>query len=138
MKYFIPIIFFILISCTDKVTQQDLQQLNGYWDIDKVESVDKKITKYGANSTIDFYFVNEQNEGYRKKTTLDFSGTYKTNNIKDKIVIEAKNGAFIIKTTTSLDNWEDIIVSLTKEKLVLKNEKGVLFYYNKHEKFNSN
>ena len=67
MKYFIPIIFFILISCTDKVTQQDLQQLNGYWDIDKVESVDKKITEYGANSTIDFYFVNEQNEGYRKK-----------------------------------------------------------------------
>ena len=138
MKYFTPIIFFILISCTDKVTQQDLQQLNGYWDIDKVESVDKKTTKYGANSTIDFYFVNDQNEGYRKKTTLDFSGTYKTNNIKDKIVIEAKNGAFIIKTTTSLDNWEDIIVSLTKEKLVLKNEKGVLFYYNKHEKFNSN
>ena len=138
MKYFIPIIFFILISCTDKVTQQDLQQLNGYWDIDKVESVDKKITEYGANSTIDFYFVNEQNEGYRKKTTLDFSGTYKTNNIKDKIVIEAKNGAFIIKTITSLDNWEEVIISLTKEKLVLKNEKGVLFYYNKHEKFNSN
>ncbi|NQY29271.1 MAG: hypothetical protein HRT69_07350 [Flavobacteriaceae bacterium] len=138
MKYFIPIIFFILISCADKVTQQDLQQLNGYWDIDKVESVDKKVTKYGANSTIDFYFVNEQNEGYRKKTTLDFSGTYKTNNIKDKIVIEDKNGAFIIKTITSLDNWEEVIISLTKEKLVLKNEKGVLFYYNKHEKFNSN
>ncbi|PHS09456.1 MAG: hypothetical protein COA88_04540 [Kordia sp.] len=138
MKYFIPIIFFILVSCTDKVTQQDLQQLNGYWDIDKVESVDKKVTEYGANSTIDFYFVNKQNEGYRKKTTLDFSGTYKTNNIKDKIVIEDKNGAFIIKTITSLDNWEEVIISLTKEKLVLKNEKGVLFYYNKHEKFNSN
>ena len=85
MKYFASILFFILISCTDKVTQQDLQQLNGYWDIDKVESVDKEVTEYRANSTIDYYFLNDKNEGYRKKTTLDFSGTYKTNNIKDRI-----------------------------------------------------
>ena len=138
MKYFIPFLFFILISCSDKVTQQDLHNLNGYWDIDKVESVDKKVTEYGANSTIDYYFVNDKNEGFRKKTTLDFSGKYKTNNIKDKIVIEDKNGTFIIKTSTSLDNWEDVIINLTPEKLVLKNEKGILFYYNKHEKFNSN
>jgi len=138
MKYFTSILFFILISCTDKVTQQDLQQLNGYWDIEKVESIDKKITEYKANTTIDYYFINNNNEGYRKKTTLDFSGTYKTNNIKDKITIENKNGYFVIKTITSLDEWEDIIVNLTSEKLVLKNEKGVLFYYNKHEKFNSN
>jgi len=138
MKYFSPILFIILISCNNKVTQQDIQQLNGYWDIDKVKSVDKKITEYKVNSTIDYYFVNDNNEGFRKKTTLDFSGTYKTNNIKDKIEIEDKDGTFIIKTTTPLDNWEDIIVSLTSEKLVLKNEKGILFYYNKHEKFNSN
>jgi len=138
MKYLITILFIILISCTDKVTQQDLQLLNGYWDIDKVESIDKKITEYGANSTIDYYFLNDKNEGYRKKTTLDFSGTYKTNNVKDKISIEDKEGVFVIKTITSLDNWEDVIVNLTKEKLVLKNEKGILFHYNKHEKFNSN
>jgi len=138
MKYLITILFIILISCTDKVTQQDLQLLNGYWDIDKVESIDKKVTKYGANSTLDYYFLNDKNEGYRKKTTLDFSGTYKTNNVKDKISIEDKEGVFVIKTITSLDNWEDVIVNLTKEKLVLKNEKGILFHYNKHEKFNSN
>jgi hypothetical protein len=138
MKYFIPFLFFILISCSNKVTQQNLHNLNGYWDIDKVESVDKIVTEYGANSTIDYYFVNDENQGFRKKTTLDFSGTYKTNNIKDKIVIEDKNGTFIIKTTTPLDNWEDVIINLTPEKLVLKNEKGILFHYNKHEKFNSN
>ena len=138
MKYFIPCLFFILISCSDKVKQQDVQNLNGYWDIDKVESVDKTVTEYGANSTIDYYFVNDKNEGYRKKTTLDFSGTYKANNIKDKIVIEGKKGTFIITTTTDLDTWEDVIVNLTPEKLILKNKNGDLFYYNKHEKFNSN
>jgi len=138
MKYFIPILLFIFISCTDQVTQQDVQHLNGYWDIEKVATVDEKMTKYRANSTIDYYFINDDNEGFRKKTTLDFSGTYKTNNIKDKIVIEHKNGSFIIKTTTSLDKWEDIIVSLSPEKLVLKSQEGVLFYYNRHKKFNSN
>jgi len=138
MKYFISILFIILTSCTNKVTQHDIQHLNGYWDIDKVASADKKITEYGANSTIDFYFISEQNEGYRKKTTPDFSGTYKTNDIKDKIIIENKDGIFIIKTVTSLHNWEDVIITLTPKTLVLKNEEGVLFYYKKHEKFNIN
>ena len=138
MKYSILILLITLISCDNKVSEQDIQLLNGYWDINKVESVNKKVTQYGANSTIDYYFINEQNKGFRKKTTLDFSGTYKTNNIKDKIIIENKNDDFILKTSTSLASWEDIIITLTKDKLVLKNEKGDLFYYNKHEKFNSN
>lgn len=138
MKHLISLIVIILTSCTNKVTQDDIQHLNGYWDINKVAGTNKKITEYGVNSTIDFYFVDEQNEGYRKKTTPDFSGIYKTNNIKDKIVIENKDGIFIIKTVTSLDNWEDTIVTLTPKTLVLKNEKGVLFYYNKHKKFNIN
>jgi len=138
MKYFITILFITLVSCTDQVSQHDIQYLNGYWDIDKVASTGQKITKYGVNNTIDYYFVNEQNKGYRKKATPDFSGTYKTNNIKDKILIENKDGTFIIKTITSLDNWEDIIVTLTPEKLVLKNTEGILFYYKKHKKFNIN
>lgn len=136
MQHIFYILLFTLVSCSNKVTQDSLPLLNGYWDIEMVESKDKKITKYGINSTIDYYFLGANNKGYRKKTKPDFSGKYRANNIKDSISITHKNNEFIIHTKTGLDSWNDIIIKLTTEKLVLKNSKGVLFHYKKHEKYN--
>lgn len=136
MKPIFYILLLTLVSCSNKVTQEDLTFLNGYWDIEMVESESKKITKFGVNSTIDFYYVDNTNQGYRKKATPDFSGKYKANNIKDKIVVTHKNDQFIIQTTTALDSWEDVIIKLTAKKLVLRNDKGILFHYKKHEKYN--
>jgi hypothetical protein len=138
MKQSIFIFLFIICSCSNEVSEKDLKHLNGYWEIYRVESVNKKITEFKVNSTIDFYFIDNENKGYRKKTSLDFSGVYKTNNIKDKVIIENKNGAYLLKTKTALNNWEDRIINLTPEKLVLKNKKGDVFYYKKHKKLNIN
>ena len=80
--------------------------------------------------------MNHNNKGYRKKVKPDFSGKYKTNNIKDSIIITHKNEQFTIHTSTPLDSWDDIIIELTPKKLILKNDKGVLFHYKKHEKYN--
>ncbi|MGB0896226.1 MAG: hypothetical protein ACPGU9_07295 [Flavobacteriaceae bacterium] len=134
MKYLYCLLFILFFSCSKKVTQDDLKNLNGYWDIEMVESESKKITKFGVNSTIDFYYLDNTNQGYRKKTKPDFSGKYRANNIKDSIKIIHKNNQYIIHTTTPLDNWKDIIIELTPEKLILQNEKGVLFHYKKHQK----
>ena len=136
MKYFATLLFFTLLSCSKSVTQDDLQHLNGYWDIEMVESESKKITKFGINSTIDYYYLDNSNKGFRKKTKPDFSGKYRANNIKDSITISSKNGQFTIHTSTSLDNWDDIIIELSADKLILQNDKGVLFHYKKHEKYN--
>ncbi|MGB1269149.1 MAG: hypothetical protein ACPG45_05375 [Flavobacteriaceae bacterium] len=136
MKTLFSLLLIVATSCSKNITQDDLQHLNGYWDIEFVESEAKKITKFGVNSTIDFYYLNDNNKGYRKKVKPDFSGKYKTNNIKDSIRITNENNQFIIHTSTPLDSWEDIIIELTPEKLILQNDKGVLFHYKKHEKYN--
>ena len=138
MKPYFYILFTVFINCSDNISENDIQKLNGYWEINKVESIDEKVTEFKINSTIDFYYVDKTNQGYRKKTSIDFSGTYKTNKIKDQIIIENKNGQYIIKTKTPFDNWEDTIIKLTNESLTLKNKSGAMFYYKKHEKFNSN
>jgi hypothetical protein len=136
MKFLYTFLFISFLSCSHKVTQKDLGNLNGYWDIEMVESASKKITKFGINSTIDYYHLEETNQGYRKKVKPDFSGKYRANNIEDKIIVTHKNEHFVIHTTTALDSWDDIIIELTKEKLILQNDKGVLFHYKKHEKYN--
>lgn len=136
MKYLYCLFFILFLRCSETISQDDLQYLNGYWDIELVESESKKVTKFGVNSTIDFYYLDKTNNGYRKKATPDFSGKYKTNKIKDAISINKKDGQYNIQTTTELDSWTDTIIELTAEKLVLQNNKGVLFHYKKHEKYN--
>ena len=136
MKYALYFIFLLFLNCSNTITEQDLQLLNGYWEIEKVVSVKNKTTQYGINATVDFYFINKNNIGYRKKTTPDFSGKYKTNNIKDSIRINKIDEQFVIQTSTSLASWHDIIIKLTTKELVLENENGARFYYKKHQKFN--
>ncbi len=134
MKYLSIIILFIFFSCDNQVTINDAQKLNGYWDITKVIDSNNKITEYKVNTTIDYYFIDVNNKGFRKKATLDFSGKYKTNNIKDLITIENKKDKIVIKTTATLNNWEDTVVKITDDELILKNNAGVKFYYKKHKK----
>ena len=47
MKYFVgTLIISLLISCNKKITESDLQYLNGYWEIEKViTSIIKKNEK---------------------------------------------------------------------------------------------
>lgn len=136
MKYTLYFILLLFINCTSTVTEKDLQFLNGYWEIEKVVSAKNKTTQYGINATIDFYFIDNNNIGYRKKTTPDFSGKYKVNNIKDSIRISKKNKQFVIHTSTALASWDDIIIKLTSKELVLENEKGARFHYKKYQKLN--
>ena len=134
MKYLPIITLLIFISCKKEISINDTQKLNGYWDITKVVDKNNKVTEYKVNNTIDYYFVDKNNKGFRKKATLDFSGKYKTNNIKDFISIEKKDEDIVIKTNATLNNWEDTIIKITSKELVLKNKSGTFFYYKKHQK----
>jgi len=137
-KFSVALFFVFLISCSKTVQQKDLQKLNGYWEIDLVESAHKKIKKYGMNTTVDFFKIDDKGKGYRKKMKPDFSGKYKTNHIKDTLQVVFKNEHFILQTRTAYDSWEEIIVKLTDDELVLENDKGILFHYRKHKKYNFN
>ena len=44
MKILYSLLLIIVTSCSNNITQDDLQNLNGYWDIEMVESEAKKIT----------------------------------------------------------------------------------------------
>ncbi len=74
--------------------------------------------------------------GLEKKTKSDFSGKYKANHIKDTLHVIFRGDEVILQTKTPYDSWEETIVKLTAKKLILKNNKGILFHYKKHQKYN--
>ena len=123
-----------VLSCKQKITDADISNLNGYWEIEKVELPDGDKTEYKVNETIDFFKI-DGNKGFRKKVMPQLDGTYLTNDIQEDIVIAVKDGDATIQYKTTYASWKEEIIELTKDKLVVKNEQDLEYHYKRPVKF---
>ena len=125
---------FAAVSCGKSVTDDNLKNLNGYWEIEKVVMPDGSEKDYKVNPTID-YFEMKGKEGFRKKVMPQFDGTYKTNDVAEKLNITEKDGKTFISYTTDFAKWEEEIITLDDDELVLKNTHDMKYHYKKPEPF---
>ena len=123
-----------VFSCKQKITDADISNLNGYWEIEKVELPDGDKKEYKVNETIDFFKI-DGNKGFRKKVMPQLDGTYLTNDIQEDIVIAVKDGDATIQYKTTYASWKEEIIELTKDKLVVKNEQDLEYHYKRPVKF---
>ncbi|MEL1247460.1 lipocalin family protein [Flavobacterium helocola] len=123
-----------VLSCKQKITDADISNLNGYWEIEKVELPDGDKKEYKVNETIDFFKI-DGNKGIRKKVMPQLDGTYLTNDIQEDIVIAVKDGDATIQYKTTYASWKEEIIELTKDKLVVKNEQDLEYHYKRPVKF---
>ena len=123
-----------VLSCKQKITDADISNLNGYWEIEKVELPDGDKKEYKVNETIDFFKI-DGNKGFRKKVLPQLDGTYLTNDIQEDIVIAVKDGDATIQYKTTYASWKEEIIELTKDKLVVKNEQDLEYHYKRPVKF---
>ena len=128
------IVLVSVLSCKQKITEADLSNLNGYWEIEKVELPDGDKKEYKVNETIDFFKI-DGNKGFRKKVMPQLDGTYLTNDIQEDIVIAVKDGDATIQYKTTYASWKEEIIELTKDKLVVKNEQDLEYHYKRPVKF---
>ena len=122
------------LSCKQKITEADLSNLNGYWEIEKVELPDGDKKEYKVNETIDFFKI-EANKGFRKKVMPQLDGTYLTNDIQEDVVVVIKDGDASLQYKTTYASWKEEIIELTKAKLVVKNQQEIEYYYKRPAKF---
>ena len=80
----ILLLFFLVsvLSCQQKIKETDISNLNGYWEIEKVELPDGDKKEYKVNETIDFFKI-EANKGFRKKVMPQLDGSYLTNDVQE-------------------------------------------------------
>lgn len=123
-----------VLSCKQKITDADISNLNGYWEIEKVELPDGDKKEYKVNETIDFFKI-DGNKGFRKKVMPQLDGTYLTNDIQEDIVIAVKDGDATIQYKTTYASWKEDVIELTKDKLVVKNEQDLEYHYKRPVKF---
>lgn len=127
-KLLIALTFTFLVSCKEVIKDSDIQNLNGYWEIEKVILPDGKDKEYKINETFDFFEL-KNNEGSRKKGMQQFDGTFLTNDVSENFTIEFKDEKCYINYKTDFATWKEEIKSISKEKLIVKNKNDLEYHY---------
>lgn len=132
MKQLTVILLMILcVSCGQKVEKEDLDFLNGYWEISVVEfpSGDKK--RYEINTTVDYIEVSGM-KGYRKKVQPLPDGSFITSDDAENFSLSSRNDVFIMLYNNEMSEWEEEIEQLTETLLVLKNNEQIRYIYRRY------
>lgn len=131
-KFYIAFLlsFFLLSSCNQTITSDDMKKINGYWEIEKVILADGTKKEYKVNETID-YFEIKKNKGFRKKVVPQLDGSYLINNQLENIEIVQNNDLYYLKYTTKYTKFKEQIVAIHDSVLVLKTAQNVEYHYKK-------
>lgn len=121
-------------SCGNSVSDEDLAKLNGYWEIEEAVMADGNKKEYTVNATID-YFELKGGKGFRKKVMPQFDGTYRVNDLSEKIAIVKEGGKTYISYTTEYAKWKEELLELDDEELVVKNQHDIEYHYKKPQPF---
>nr|WP_262917417.1 lipocalin family protein [Zunongwangia pacifica] len=120
-----------MLSCNKQDPKEQIQFIEGYWEIDKVEvSPDSTIT-YSINDNIDYFKV-DGNSGQRTKLRPEIDGSFKTTNSAEKIELKIEEDSLRIYYKTPYDNWKETVLKASSEELVIKSNQDKIYYYKKY------
>lgn len=133
MRYFISFLLLILVSCQKNIIKKDINQINGYWEIEKVELPDGSSKQYKINESIDYFKINDRLKGFRKKVILQLDGNLLTNDVKENVEVITANDLLFLDYSTDYAQWKEEVLELSNDKLVLRNENGISYFYKRKQ-----
>lgn len=132
MKKLIILLALIIASCQQNDPKEQLQSINGYWEIDRVEVEKDSVIKYGMSPYIDYIEINDST-GFRKKLQPELNGEFRTTENEEKISAKIEEGKLMLEYTTPFDTWEEEVLEANEDELVVINSDGKTYYYKRYE-----
>ncbi|WP_116789041.1 lipocalin family protein [Flavobacterium psychrotrophum] len=124
----------LLFSCKEQSSEKGYNAINGYWEIEKVIMPDGSEKDYSVNPTIDFFEIKDS-VGSRKKVMPQMDGSYRMNDLSEKLTLSKKSGKTIMSYSTEYAKWQEELIELNEEELVVKNQHNIEYHYKKPEPF---
>ena len=121
-----------LVSCT-QTPDEKLTHLEGYWEIADVTTADGAKREFSLSQNIDFFEIQDNQIGIRKKVQPDINGHFTTSQSSENIDIEINGDTLVLKYTTAFDSWKETVIKASKDQLILLNEDGNTYTYRRYE-----
>lgn len=121
-----------LFACEEKIGRADLENLNGYWEIEEVEGPAGQSRDYGLNPTIDFVKLDGA-DGYRKKLQPQVDGTFITSDDAALFSIQERDGRFYMLYRAGDTEWEERLLNLGPESFSVVNQENYTYHYRRYQ-----
>ncbi len=104
--------------------------INGYWEIENVYKNGKLLKEFKISQEIDYFRINNDLSGFRKKLKPNFNGSYTTSKDQLNFKLEIKfNKRLIIVYEDNNTIFAEEITKVNKTNLSIKNDKGMVYNY---------
>jgi len=120
----------LFVSCKQEVKSEDIAKLNGYWEIEKVVFDKGEEKEYKMNETFDFFQI-KNNKGVRTKVMPQFDGTFLTTDTFENVSVRFAGEQVFLDYKTNYTKWSEEIISLSDDKLVVRNPQKIEYHYKK-------
>ena len=131
-KVFIVLLIALLfVGCKQKIASADVVKINGYWEIEKVVLDDGNEKQYGVNESFDYFKINKNNTGIRKKVMPQLDGSFLVNDTFENVKIRFADDQAFLDYSTPYMKWSEEIVTLTATELVVLNSEKKEYHYKK-------
>ena len=124
-----------LISCGKNDPEAQLKNLNGYWEIENVETPFGKNRAYKFNERIDYIEI-QDSTGFRTKVLPRIDGTFVNSDTQEQVIARIIDDSLRLQYHTPFDSWTETVLEANGEKLSVKNDRGMIYSYKKFEKIN--
>lgn len=116
-QFFLLLAFFLFLNCQGE-SHIDLDQIDGYWQIEFVQQKDEIFESKQSFLLYDYYST-QNNTGIYKKVAPQINGSFKTSDSAIRFEILKTKGDFILQFTSPWNTWFKTIKYLDSKKLVL-------------------
>jgi len=127
----ILVIALLFVGCKQKITPADVTKINGYWEIEKVVFEDGKEKQYGMNESFDYFRIDKNSTGIRKKVMPQLDGTFLVNDTFENVKIRFTEDQTFLDYSTPYMKWSEEILALTPSELVVLNAEKKEYHYKK-------
>ncbi len=122
----------LFFGCTSKVTETDLKNLNGYWEIKEVAFPNGERKTFKASTNIDYIEV-EGLKGFRKKMQPKFDGSFTTSNDAEFFSITKTEVGFEFRYKNKMSEWKEQILELSQHNFSVINEANTTYTYQRFQ-----
>jgi len=121
-----------LYNCLSDETKK-IPFIEGYWEIVSVTKDQIKIKDFKISGTIDYFKINDDLSGYRKKVTPRFDGAFEISQNQSNFNLSTENNKlWIIYSNNGVVYREEIMLA-NNTSLIISNSNGFIYHYKSYE-----
>lgn len=133
MKQHLALILFIVLNSCKSEVSTFMPFVEGYWEIVSVTKNQKDVKTYKMNGTIDYFKVNSDLSGYRKKVVPRVDGAFEMSQHKSEFTLSIVGDDLWITYTNNDVTYREEITRANNSSLILSNSDGFVYTYKPYE-----